>query len=457
MKSLLIGHGQEFSLVKRAFIQNKSKIKIISEESPKRLVFKNKDKIEFNIEDILKGRLAAGDLKKIDSVFVSIYDREKLLPVLRQLSKLKLSQPVFIISTAVTDLYGEKFPKFHFLHIQDLFSKQIEARIMQCEFLFRVNRIKELIKPKDNVLIMIFENPDPDAIASAVALKVLFSKLKVKSTIAYTGNLTRHQNKVLIKELGKKIVNIDSLDIDKFTKKALVDAQPYFFEGKYDFDIVIDHHPRRVRINVPFYDVRTRIGSTSTILTQYLLNARIRINKKLATALLYGIKTDTNNLERHTFDEDIRTFRYLYSRADPNLLRKIELAEMPRQALPYFEYAIKNLNIYKESIYVNLGKTDVPEIQVMIADFLMKIVGISSVVVSAVHENNLIVIFRNNDYVEDAGKLAAAAFGKIGHAGGHKYMARAEISCENLKKTCKPFSKKAIDAYIKKQLAKAEI
>jgi len=105
-------------------------------------------------------------------------------------------------------------------------------------------------------------------------------------------------------------------------------------------------------------------------------------------------------------------------------------------------------------LYVNLGKIKTPEVHVMVADFLLRLEGVSSVIVSSVYDHNLIIIFRNDGYREDAGMLASRAFNEIGHAGGHKNMARAEIPCESLKKICKKFNKKNIDSYILRKINK---
>jgi nanoRNase/pAp phosphatase (c-di-AMP/oligoRNAs hydrolase) len=449
MKILLIGKGQEFNQTKDAFLRNNDTVSIIGSNIPRNYSFRTNTNKIVSLPDFLRGTLLKrNDLKDLDSIFVSIYDKRKLSRALKILKKLWLNQPVFIISTAISETHRKNFSQFNFIPIQEIFSRQIQSVIRKCEFLFRVNTLRKLVRPKDKVLIVIFENPDPDAIASSYALKTLLSSIGVKSAIAYTGEINRIQNRFLIDELGGGFHKITDLRTEKFSKLALVDAQPYFFHKPVNFHIVIDHHPIRKQLPVPFFDVRSNFGSTSTIMTQYLINAGIRIGKKLATALLYGIKTDTNNLERHLKDEDISSFRYLFSKADKTLLRLIEHSEIPKEALPHFEYALKTKKTYKDLLYVNLGEVKIPEVHVMVADFLLKLDKISQVIVSAVIDNTLIIIFRNDGYKRDAGKLASLAFGPYGHAGGHKFMARAEISCETIMKVCKSKSHRKLDRFI---------
>ena len=110
----------------------------------------------------------------------------------------------------------------------------------------------------------------------------------------------------------------------------MVDGQPYHndFFSQFHYTAVIDHHPQTETVNADFCDVRPEYGSTSTIMTQYLRAAKIKPSQALATALLYGIKTDTRNFERHTLIEDIEAFRYLFEYADHNILRKIEISDL---------------------------------------------------------------------------------------------------------------------------------
>lgn len=447
MKSLLIGKGQEFSLVRRAFQKVGHKVEIIGQDIPSHLAYQNRKRQQLAFKDLKDYRFTKSDLKDIDSIFLSIYERADLAGILKNLSRIDPGQPVFVISTAIDEKLKSRFSSFHFVEIHNLFSAQVKSILAKCDYLFRVNRLRSLVKPKESILIVIFENPDPDSIASAIALKALLSKIKVKSTIAYTGDINRLQNEVLIKESGVPFLKIGKARLDEFDRIATVDAQPYFFQEKFKFDIVIDHHPRRVKYHAPFVDVRPKMGATSTIMTQYLLSAGVKITPKIATCLLFGIKTDTNRFELHVQDEDIRTFRYLFSRADHALLKRIELSEIPQAALPYFRYSLTNMKIVNDQIYVNLGKVKLPEVHVMVADFLLRLGQISSVIVSAMHDRNLIVIFRDEGR-RDVGRLASLAFGKIGNAGGHKSMARAEIPCQALTKICRPFRKKSIDKFV---------
>jgi nanoRNase/pAp phosphatase (c-di-AMP/oligoRNAs hydrolase) len=181
-----------------------------------------------------------------------------------------------------------------------------------------------------------------------------------------------------------------------------------------------------------YEDIRPEYGSTSTILTEYLQEVGIKPSMKLATGLLYGIKTDTGNLEQGGTEADVRQFRYLLQYANMNLLRKIEKSELRLRDLNYFKTAIEKRVVTKKGLYTHIGEIPSADICVQIADFFMGVYGMSWSFVSGVYKGKLIIILRNDGYRKHAGKLAESAFGSFGSAGGRRRAARAEIALDSL-------------------------
>jgi nanoRNase/pAp phosphatase (c-di-AMP/oligoRNAs hydrolase) len=196
--------------------------------------------------------------------------------------------------------------------------------------------------------------------------------------------------------------------------------------------VIIDHHPE-TDVKAGFIDIRPTYGATATILTEYLRAARIKPSVKLATGLFYAIKNDTQNFARKTIIEDVLAFQFLFRYANPHLVNKIEQAEMRLDFLKYYKKAIENMRIRKKRTFTHLGAISSPDVLVLIADFFMKIHSIKWSIVSGIHANNLIIIFRNDGIRKHAGKVASQSFGPYGSAGGHKSMARAEIEINDLK------------------------
>jgi nanoRNase/pAp phosphatase (c-di-AMP/oligoRNAs hydrolase) len=291
----------------------------------------------------------------------------------------------------------------------------------------KCKRLFELVSPEDTLAILI--NADPDAIASALALTRLLWR-RVKRTLVYHVNtIKRADNLALIKLLRIQQQHIRKVNPDEITRWALVDSQPSHHEllSKYRYDIIIDHHPFVSGTVAQFLDVKEDYGANSTIMTEYLRAAKVRPSPRLATALFYGIKTDTDNFVRPSTQSDINAFRYLYPFANLNLIKKIESSEMTRQTLAGFKRAMENLTFIKDKAFIHMGRVRDPDILVIIADFFLKMVEATWCIVSGIYGQKLIVIFRNAGFRLDAGSTAQALFGRWGSAGGHTSTARAEI------------------------------
>jgi nanoRNase/pAp phosphatase (c-di-AMP/oligoRNAs hydrolase) len=270
---------------------------------------------------------------------------------------------------------------------------------------------------------------DPDAIASGLALKRLLWRKVKKVVLCRVNAIKRADNLAMIRCLGIALPYIKRIDTASVTKWALVDAQPHHHKyfSNYPFSIVIDHHPPAPNLKVPFMDIREEYGANSSIMTEYLRAADITPAAILATALFYGIKTDTDNFARTSTDADIKAFRYLYPHVNLNIIKKIESSEINRKNLADFQTAFDALQIIGDTAYIHMGVVKEADILVIMADFFLKMAEASWCVVSGIYGQKVILIIRNTGFRRNAGKVAARLFGKLGSAGGHKEAARVEI------------------------------
>ena len=296
----------------------------------------------------------------------------------------------------------------------------------------KLRRFYDQFSHDDHVLIVI--NADPDAIASAMAVKRLLWRRVSNVTISNINSIKRPDNIAMIRLLGVNLVPVKDIIKDCFSRFVMVDSQPEHNElfARFPMDIIIDHHPDS-EVKAPFVDIRPKYGATASIMTEYLRAANIKPSKKLATSLFYAIKTDTDNFVRQTLIEDVRAFQFLYRHANLNLVNKIERSELRLDFLKYFEIALANKRIRKGRAFSHVGPVVNPDVCVLLADFFMKISSVDWSIVSGLYANKLVLIFRNDGLRKDAGKVAKESFGSIGSAGGHKSAARAEIPLEALK------------------------
>ncbi len=292
----------------------------------------------------------------------------------------------------------------------------------------RAERVREHFAGAERVLILMQDDPDPDAIASAMALKALLGRSRVSAPICTFGTITRPENVAMCRILDVEVQEISAQALDQFDRVAMVDVQPSFLEERFsDVDLVIDHHPIEQPIQARIKDVRPSYGATSTILVEYLRAADVKITQRLATALLYGIKADTLGLERGGSKPDLEAFTFLYMLANHNAMRRIERPELSEAALDVLANGLAKRQILKGVFFSHLGNVPTADQIPQFADFGLQAEGVEWSVVSGIVGAELHISVRNVGYVRSAGEVTRAAFADLGSAGGHRTMAKAVL------------------------------
>jgi nanoRNase/pAp phosphatase (c-di-AMP/oligoRNAs hydrolase) len=292
----------------------------------------------------------------------------------------------------------------------------------------RLRELRALVSESDRVAILLQDDPDPDAIASGIALRTLLGRNKQTTPLFSFTEITRPENRAMVHLLEIEVAAASRELLQSYDKVAMVDVQPPYFNGRLAHaDIVIDHHPGYTSGNAAFEDVRTRYGATSTILTEYLVTAGERVSERLATALLYGIKSDTLMLSRRVTDDDLQAFTYLYPLANYNLLRRIERPELPVSFARILGRAMQRLTVEDDLAVLHLGPVKRDDLIVQMADFCLQFEGAEWVAVSGKLAGNLVIAVRNHGAGRSAGDVVRKLFGDIGSAGGHRNMAKAVI------------------------------
>jgi nanoRNase/pAp phosphatase (c-di-AMP/oligoRNAs hydrolase) len=316
----------------------------------------------------------------------------------------------------------------------------------------RLRAFRNIFAKDDEVLVVI--NADPDALATAMAVKRLL-RYKVKSvTIVHPNEIRRLNNQAMVERLRIPLERLKDIKVDNYSKRVMVDSQPTHlpcFE-KIKFHAIIDHHPVAGDFDCEFIDIRPEYGATSTMAVEYLRAAGMQPSVALATALFYGIKVDTQDFEQKSVLADGISFRYLFNIANRDLVRKFELTDLRRSELKYFSIALAELKYSKGRYYTHLGRVRSPDVLVIVADFLNHVGEIDWVFVSGIHGEKLIVIFRCDGYRKSAGKLAERIFGALGSAGGHKGAARAEVPLKNLQLGDKEFTSDTLKRFIMRHI-----
>ncbi len=303
------------------------------------------------------------------------------------------------------------------------------------------------------VLILPHNDPDPDAIASAYALRELFvDKLSLECTIAFQGIVGRAENKALVEYLDNPLRHIKHFDFQDDIPVVLVDTQPDAGNnplppGRH-VTAVIDHHFHTdTVIDAPFIDVRPHYGATSTILTEYMRSARVTITQKTATALFYGIKTDTRGLARSASRADVRAYFFLQSKLDVEALAKIERAQVPPDYFRSLDKALHSARWYKNGL-VNafLGDMGYPDLVAEIAELLLRLQNSQWIVCSGVYDDTLMISVRSRNAEVNAADLVKAMVDDDGTAGGHNTLAGGQIPIDdkNVDTICQSVNKRLL-------------
>jgi nanoRNase/pAp phosphatase (c-di-AMP/oligoRNAs hydrolase) len=298
----------------------------------------------------------------------------------------------------------------------------------------RVQQYQRYFMDADRVLILLHNDPDPDALASGLALRNLLRRTKTTAIIGAMQGVTRPENLRMANMLDIHVEQITPASFTGFDRVATVDVQPHYFGGMLDrADLVIDHHPEHPGYSAVFKDIRADYGSTSTILTEHLRAVDVNISERTATAMLYAIKSDTLFFARHTNRVDLEAFTFLYPLADAALIRKMEGAEITLERLEYVTRAGQNGLLRDQVFTAFIGDAPREDFIPYTADFFLQLEDVKWTIIAGVVGTTLIVSVRNLGYSRNAGEFVKRWFADIGSAGGHRAMAKAVVPIDRFR------------------------
>jgi nanoRNase/pAp phosphatase (c-di-AMP/oligoRNAs hydrolase) len=298
----------------------------------------------------------------------------------------------------------------------------------------RVQQYQRYFADADRVLILLHNDPDPDALASGLALRNLLRRTKTTAIIGAIQGVTRPENLRMANMLDIQVEQVTAASLQDFERIATVDVQPHYFGGLLNrADLVIDHHPEQPGYSAVFKDIRADYGSTSTILTEHLRAIDVNISERTATAMLYAIKSDTLFFARHTNRVDLEAFTFLYPLADAALIRKMEGAEITLERLRFVTRASQTGLLREQVFTAFLGEAPREDFIPYTADFFLQLEDVKWTILAGIVGTSFIVSVRNLGYSRNAGEFVKRWFGDIGSAGGHRAMAKAVVPIERFR------------------------
>lgn len=321
-----------------------------------------------------------------------------------------------------------RFPEVSYLSMSELFGGPLVTEVSRSLTRARVLQYQRYFSDADRILLLLHNDPDPDAMASGLALRNLLRRTKTTAILGALQAVTRPENLRMANMLDIQVETIRPDILSEFERLAMVDVQPHYFGGLIDrVDLVIDHHPPQPGYSAVFRDIRPDYGSTSTILTEHLRAVDANISERTATAMLYAIKSDTLFFNRQANRVDLEAFSFLYPLADAAMIRKMEGAEITLERLDYVIKAQQGGRLAEQVFCAFIGVIPREDFIPYVADFYLQLEDVKWTIVAGIVNDTLVISVRNLGYTRNAGEFVRKFFSEIGNAGGHRAMAKAAI------------------------------
>jgi nanoRNase/pAp phosphatase (c-di-AMP/oligoRNAs hydrolase) len=337
-------------------------------------------------------------------------------------------------SRRAADVLRSVMPELTHLDLPDLLAGALTSELGRSRTRARVQQSQRYVADADRVLILLHNEPDPDALAAGLALRNVLRRTRTTAIIGALQGITRPENLRMADLLDIHVEVITPDEFGQYDRIATVDVQPHYFGGLLPrVDLVVDHHPEQPGYTAVFKDIRSDYGSTCTILTEHLRAVDVSISERTATAMLYAIKSDTLFFARQTNRSDLEAFTFLYPLADPALIRKMEGAEITLERLEHVTRALTTSRFKSQVYSAFIGQIAREDFVPYTADFLLQVEGVKWTIVSGIVADQLVISVRNLGYSRNAGEFVKTAFGDVGNAGGHRAMAKAVVPIDRFR------------------------
>lgn len=289
----------------------------------------------------------------------------------------------------------------------------------------------------DRQLVLLQDFPDPDALSGAWAYQLIAKQYNIQCEIVYAGTLSHQENIALVKLTGLParrwgIQSLKEKDLSVYQGCVLIDNQgttcqllPLVQQAGIPIRVVIDHHSTQNELHAEFTDIRPSTRATATILTQYLqagllkLDSSVSDHVKCATALMHGLRSDTNRLMQAQ-EEDFQAAGYLSRFYDAQLLNAVLQAYRSKRVMDVIERSLTNRIVQNNFSIAGVGylryedRDAIPQA----ADFLVTEENVhTAVVYGIVHDEDeelevVIGSLRTSKLTLDPDEFIKEAFGQ---------------------------------------------
>ncbi|WP_276272375.1 DHH family phosphoesterase [Haloarcula litorea] len=286
----------------------------------------------------------------------------------------------------------------------------------------------------EELIIVCHNNPDPDCLSSAVALGAIAAEAGIdERRILYSGEISHQQNRAFVNLLDVDLTPFDPATVRDRPAGSLLAFVDHSVPGANNrvpegtpVDVVIDHHPAE-DVAAGFVDHRTEVGSTATILAEYVRDLSMEPSARVATALLFAIRRETLGFLRGVTRAEYEAAAALHDYADGDILRQLSTPAVSGATVDAIGDAIANRHVHGSVLVSHVGRTRERDALPQAADYLATLEGVETAIVFGVVDDTVQLSARSSDSRLHLGHLLNEAFEDVGSAGGHREMAGAEI------------------------------
>ncbi|MCL7417664.1 MAG: bifunctional oligoribonuclease/PAP phosphatase NrnA [Halalkalicoccus sp.] len=283
-----------------------------------------------------------------------------------------------------------------------------------------------------SLVIVCHNNPDPDCLASALALMAIADESGVDAVrLVASGEISHQENRAFVNLLGVDVEPITEAAVERSELVAFVDQS---VPGRHNdlppetsIDVVIDHHPIDDPVSAAFVDTRPEYGATATILVEYLRELGIEPSSTLASALLFALHRERLDHIRRPTVREYEAARYLFPLSDVEVLAHLYGAAFTMATVDAIGRAIGSRVIRGSVLVACTGRTPERDALPQAADYLLNVEGVDTVLVVGRVGDSICLSARSIDSRIHIGRVLERALDDVGDAGGHQDMAGGHI------------------------------
>ncbi|WP_276279889.1 DHH family phosphoesterase [Halorussus caseinilyticus] len=292
----------------------------------------------------------------------------------------------------------------------------------------------DLLSGGGELSIVCHNNPDPDCLASALALGRIAADAGIdERRILYSGDISHQQNRAFVNLLEMDLKQFDPESVRDRPEGTLVAFVDHSVPGVNNevpedvpIDIVMDHHPAE-DIDARFVDHRESVGATATILTEYVRELDVEFDEILATGLLFAIRRETLGFLRGVTPHEYGAAQTLHDYADGDMLRRLSTPAVSGATVDAIADAVDNRIVRGSVLISHVGRTNERDALPQAADYLATLEGVETAIVFGIVGDEIELSARSTDSRVHIGNALHDIFEDVGSAGGHREMAGGQI------------------------------